>query len=1247
MLKRRENVTIRASAKESKLKLYELYNPELKTNVSFKQLSEQEIYKLSNQYKDAAQDDFMRAVLESVVYNLKEEVAASIKKISKDDAKKVLSMLFNCSIMINPGLDVISWLQIANSPLLLSGYDHESSYLGENKPKPLRKPVKSRPPFNKISRAKFLNLERHLKENIIGQDESIDELVSAMKRSHVGLNDEDRPLGVFVFAGASGVGKAQPLDAHVLTPTGYREMGDIKAGSQICNPDGTTQKVLMIHPQGIKPVYEVTFVDGAKTQVTEDHLWLGWTSNQKLKANRQYMHNEKSIRARISTTSDYKKILDHNSNKEGTKTYPIIPLTQPVNFNIPMRNANTSHSIDPYILGALLGDGSFRAGTYTITTADSEILQAFKDYFGDSVINRCSDNYGYRIADGGVLKRQITDLGLNNLKSEDKFVPHFYLYDSIINRFSILQGLMDTDGSIYESGAVEFTSTSSQLALDVQFLVRSLGGKATISEPQPSSYYDQTNNKVNCLPKYRVNISFPEKELLFRLSRKAIKGSHSPFNGGHSELGRRIISIEYIGEKECQCITVDHPNSLYITDDFIVTHNTLVAKELHKYLFGNSELIRVDCGEYQHKHENQKLIGCFVPGTAIQMADGRYKNIEDISIGETVISHTGIERLVEKTFQYENVNPMISISFANSNVPIITTAGHEILIAKPIWERTRNTKRGGTVSSNSYSEDNLQWVPASELQKDDIVVFPRNKEVQEIPTIDLWDSVKERRYQKNDQYIWSRKGLETNRFIKVDEAFARLAGYYISEGGSSKSLKTFNFTFGITEADYVEEVITLVHKIFGSNISYKVEKRATHNNEPNSWRVFFHSRAITILFANLFGKNTWEKRIPKDLLYANENIQYNLLETSIFGDGSTSVKRRVQYDTVSRDLFSQLNFIFKRLGFTTHIQVHPPKKAHWSTRYRIYLSGTQILQFSRRLPDLNIQLGETGYTGIQRMSYVDEDYIYYQITNISNYEYKGSVYDLKIAEDTSYCANGIAVHNSPPGYLGHDEGGQLTNALIKNPNTVVLLDEVEKADPDLWNTFLRVFDEGWLTDSAGKKVSFHNAIIIMTTNLGNQSTVKDMQETKFGFQASKTGQNVIRERVIRVTTDAIRKYFRPEFLNRIDKTVVFNHLNHDNLKKIAELELDSIQNKLNKRGYIITYEDSVVEAMINEGVDNIKGARGLSQVRRDRIENLLADSLMQKRHLKGTVFKLDFDSDEYQLKVQSPVTKISRVKKEI
>lgn len=227
---------------------------------------------------------------------------------------------------------------------------------------------------------------------------------------------------------------------------------------------------------------------------------------------------------------------------------------------------------------------------------------------------------------------------------------------------------------------------------------------------------------------------------------------------------------------------------------------------------------------------------------------------------------------------------------------------------------------------------------------------------------------------------------------------------------------------------------------------------------------------------------------------------------------------------------------------------------------------------------------------------------------------------------------------APPGYLGHDEGGALTNELAKNPHTVVLIDEVEKAHPDIFNTFLRVFDEGMLTDGNGKKVSFRDAVIIMTTNLGNENVVQDLTTRGVGF--AKLDRNMPqRDRVVRLAREAIQKQFRPEFLNRIDTTIIFNHLQQEDYIKIAELELGSIQSKLEKRGFALAFDQSVAEAMVRDGVSHVQGARKLAQLRRNRIEDPLAELMLSSRFPRGTTFQIFHDADGYRVSAQRPAVK--------
>lgn len=231
---------------------------------------------------------------------------------------------------------------------------------------------------------------------------------------------------------------------------------------------------------------------------------------------------------------------------------------------------------------------------------------------------------------------------------------------------------------------------------------------------------------------------------------------------------------------------------------------------------------------------------------------------------------------------------------------------------------------------------------------------------------------------------------------------------------------------------------------------------------------------------------------------------------------------------------------------------------------------------------------------------------------------------------------------SPPGYVGHDEGGQLTNQIKKNPNSVLLIDEVEKAHQDIWNTFLRIFDEGIATDSKGEIVDFRNTIIIMTTNLGNDKIVENLISTSAGFAQQvdfkrTTTKVPSRDIVEKETHKAINKYFRPEFINRIDKIVVFNHLNKVNCEKIAQLEMATIAEKLSKKGISLQYTENTIDAMVSRGVDTIMGARGISQLRRDQLETQMAKLIVNTHIPKGTIFNVDYLNDDFVLEVKKPI----------
>lgn len=195
---------------------------------------------------------------------------------------------------------------------------------------------------------------------------------------------------------------------------------------------------------------------------------------------------------------------------------------------------------------------------------------------------------------------------------------------------------------------------------------------------------------------------------------------------------------------------------------------------------------------------------------------------------------------------------------------------------------------------------------------------------------------------------------------------------------------------------------------------------------------------------------------------------------------------------------------------------------------------------------------------------------------------------------------------APPGYVGYEEGGQLTEKIRRRPYAVVLLDEIEKAHPDVFNMLLQVMEEGRLTDSFGRNVDFRNTILIMTTNAGAEA-IKN--EASFGFQRpdNDASYDAMKTRVM----DQVERVFRPEFLNRLDDTIIFRHLNKDDLKKVVDFELSKVRKRLEERGFRLELTDEAKEFLIKKGSNLDYGARPLRRALEQRVEDPLAEELLR------------------------------------
>ena len=206
---------------------------------------------------------------------------------------------------------------------------------------------------------------------------------------------------------------------------------------------------------------------------------------------------------------------------------------------------------------------------------------------------------------------------------------------------------------------------------------------------------------------------------------------------------------------------------------------------------------------------------------------------------------------------------------------------------------------------------------------------------------------------------------------------------------------------------------------------------------------------------------------------------------------------------------------------------------------------------------------------------------------------------------------------SPPGYVGFEEGGQLTEKIRRRPYSVVLLDEIEKAHPDVFNILLQVLEDGILTDSQGRRVDFRNTVIIMTSNLGAESTAKSRS---LGFISNDAKDEASREDQLKRSNQALKNTFRPEFINRIDEVVVFNPLDEACIRKISRLMLDEVKNRIQNINYSLDFDESVIDLVAHEGFDAKYGARPLRRAIIRLIEDNFANMLLESKIQAGDKF---------------------------
>ena len=387
------------------------------------------------------------------------------------------------------------------------------------------------------------------------------------------------------FLGVMDTGQAlaQPLSSPVLTPDGWRQMRDIKPGCEVIAANGKPTKVLAINPRGREKVYRVTFSDGTCTRCTEDHLWLTQTQYERNNTKRYLKRNldaDDSKYWTVKSTGEIMKTLKCPST--GANNH-MIPMVEPVQFT-PRKT-----QIDAWLMGYLLGNGYIRETSVYFATGDEWAASEIERLVWPLGLHVAKSQrlrydgqpcYDYWISGGQAGKRgrghesnavlkAMREYGLIGKRAWEKSIPDDYLLNDVQTRIALLQGLLDSDGCCGEDGTVRFSSCSKRLAEQVAFIAQSLGGTTYMRE----CVGRKPNGGVGRL-QYRVTLRLPNQIMPFRMPRKAkrvIERVKYPPK-------RYIVAVTPDGEENVQCIYVEDAKHLYVTDSFILTHNTRFFK---------------------------------------------------------------------------------------------------------------------------------------------------------------------------------------------------------------------------------------------------------------------------------------------------------------------------------------------------------------------------------------------------------------------------------------------------------------------------------------------------------------------------------------------------------------------------------------------------------------------------------------------------------------------------------------------
>lgn len=927
---------------------------------------------------------------------------------------------------------------------------------------------------------------------VIGREKEVIDTIEILAR---------RKKNNIVYVGEPGVGKAQPLYSKIKTPTGWTTMGDIKVGDMVSTPTGVDATVIGLFPQGKKDIYEITFADGRTARSCNEHLWeiFGkYGANYKTPGG----HRAKRTGSKIVD-------LDWIRNKVDTGKAIRIPL-------ITNNNAiDSALPLSPWLLGFLLGDGSFaKTKVGCFTTADAEIVEMVKSNIIEGYHVKHKGGYEYAIKSDVDLsnlkmgacrknvfrdyyRKIIFDLGLKDKLSHEKFIPEVYKSASLKQKENLIAGLCDSDGHVTNKGSMSISTSSEQMAKDIQEIMWSIGGIAKITSKIPK--YTYKGEKKEGKRNYNISIRYPEPRNLSKLSRKK---NLLPSDYQYKNLKLRIEKIKYIGQENAQCIMIDHPAHLYITDNYVVTHNTALAEGLALKII-NKEVPKA----LQDKVVYSLDIGALIAGTKFRGDfEERLKGVLD-----------QVKKLGNCIMFIDEIHMILG---AGSTSGSQMDAGN---LLKPMLAKGQLMCVGAT----TYDEFHEHF------EKDKALL---------------------RRFQKYD--INQPSAEQTKLILKgIAYQYEKFHGVTFDEGATDMCV---DLAERYMKSKFFPDKAIDIMDSAGAISKLRDEKNVTID--------------IVVQQAAKMA------RIPVEMIDMKENTALENL--------APRMKDKVYGQDVAIDKLTEAIFMSKA-------GLRNPSKPIGSFLF-------------------------TGPTGVGKTyaakKLAESLGVHFARFDMSEYMEKHTV---------------SKFIGAPPGYVGHGEGkmgeGQLIQTIDANPNCVLLLDEIEKANPDVITVLLQVMDDGRLTSAKGKTVDFSNVIVIMSANLG----AADAEKLKIGFGNQDNSSVVDAE---------IKKFFSPEFRNRLDGIVKFNKLTMSEMNLIVNAEISKTELMLAPKNITLNVTQQARNWLAENGYDPKMGARPFERLAEEKIKKPLSKEILFGKLKNGGRVNVDCVNNELVFDVHVPET---------